>query len=353
VGPLESVDAAIIVEVPEGTEPGVYKGGMWTKLIMASSPGGGVKMSTAIGGTVHVTVVAPTCSDSDTSAPVIACPQDMVVHSCDGSGSAVVNFADAVAMDDCKGVTVTQTDGPSGGGVFGVGETQVRFEAVDGAGHSSHRSFIVTLEEEARAAPAEPAPAPAPDKPITHQACEVEVDLGKGELGHGIDSLVRDVPLPAGAEPELSFTYDLRARGSLRVCIDATPETCVAGADEVVWQAVDATDGVPGHAAIALASHLSGQPASIVFVFESELAASGAAVRQLRVSSCENSSIEVFGAPVPADDPADDLLYGFHCTAGGGPNDSGRGSVLLLVLFLIGLVGPGERQRLSASTSIS
>ncbi|WP_136073178.1 HYR domain-containing protein, partial [Candidatus Ulvibacter alkanivorans] len=78
--------------------------------------------------------------------PIIACPMDIVANNDPGVCGAVVNFADAVAVDPEDGpLAVTQTAGGASGTVFPIGDTTVTFEATDSDGNTSMCSFTVTI----------------------------------------------------------------------------------------------------------------------------------------------------------------------------------------------------------------
>ena len=84
----------------------------------------------------------------DQEAPLIDCPADITVSADPGSCDAVVNFSDATASDNCPGVSVSQTSGPSSGDVFPIGTTSIEFTAEDAAGNTSVCSFNIVVEDE-------------------------------------------------------------------------------------------------------------------------------------------------------------------------------------------------------------
>jgi hypothetical protein len=77
--------------------------------------------------------------------PVLACPSDVTVYLPLNSmdTSAVVNYPNPTATDNCSPVTIT-TSKPSGS-VFPVGPTTVNVTAKDMAGNQSTCSFTVTV----------------------------------------------------------------------------------------------------------------------------------------------------------------------------------------------------------------
>ena len=90
------------------------------------------------GGTSSVT----TAIHYDTTPPVIQCPADIVVSSCDTNG-AVVNFT-VTATDNCAGpVAITST--PASGSLFPFGTTQVESVASDACGNTNRCVFNVTV----------------------------------------------------------------------------------------------------------------------------------------------------------------------------------------------------------------
>lgn len=83
----------------------------------------------------------------DDTPPVISCPADITASADAGMCDVVVNFPDAIALDNCN-VTVTQTNGPLSGGTFPVGTTVVEFTATDAGGNSTSCTFNVTVTDD-------------------------------------------------------------------------------------------------------------------------------------------------------------------------------------------------------------
>jgi subtilisin-like proprotein convertase family protein len=80
--------------------------------------------------------------------PVISCPADVVATSDPGDCGAIVNFADATALDAEDGaLSTTQTAGPVSGTLFSVGTTIVTFEATDSDNNTVICSFNVTVND--------------------------------------------------------------------------------------------------------------------------------------------------------------------------------------------------------------
>jgi len=80
--------------------------------------------------------------------PLIQCPVDVVVSNDADQCGAIVNFADAVAIDpDGDLDTVVQISGLPTGSEFPVGVNTVEFRATDLAGNSSTCSFTITVED--------------------------------------------------------------------------------------------------------------------------------------------------------------------------------------------------------------
>ncbi len=80
--------------------------------------------------------------------PLIQCPSNVLVTNDAGQCGAIVNFADAVAIDpDGDLDTVVQISGLATGSEFPVGVNTVVFRATDLAGNSSECSFTITVED--------------------------------------------------------------------------------------------------------------------------------------------------------------------------------------------------------------
>ena len=80
--------------------------------------------------------------------PTISCPADVVVGNDAGVCSAVVNFAEAIAIDpDGDLDTVLQTGGLPSGSAFPVGVNTVEFTATDLNGNTAVCSFTITVND--------------------------------------------------------------------------------------------------------------------------------------------------------------------------------------------------------------
>jgi gliding motility-associated-like protein len=143
--------ATIIYDIPTGTDD---CGPVSIQLISGLGSGAFFPVGTQTE-TYEVTDVSgntSTCSFdvtvSDTEAPVLDCPGDILVDNIpDGDCDAVVNYPVPTATDNCTAVAITITDGLASGSVFPVGNTTVSFEAIDDAGNIATCSFVVTVTE--------------------------------------------------------------------------------------------------------------------------------------------------------------------------------------------------------------
>jgi hypothetical protein len=88
---------------------------------------------------------AQTITVSDTTAPVISCPANIVVYLPLNSTdtSMAVSYPAVTATDNCSTATIGST--PASGSVFPVGTTTVNATATDVAGNQSTCSFTVTV----------------------------------------------------------------------------------------------------------------------------------------------------------------------------------------------------------------
>jgi gliding motility-associated-like protein len=77
----------------------------------------------------------------DNLAPVINCPEDMIVSTDEGTCSAVVEF-EAEVSDNCE---VTTTYSHTSGSEFPLGTTTVTVSATDASGNSAECSFNITV----------------------------------------------------------------------------------------------------------------------------------------------------------------------------------------------------------------
>lgn len=145
-----SCEAIVTFSNPDATDncPGV----------VVSQTGGPASGSTFPAGTTEVTFTA-TDAEGNTSAcsfnivvndeedPTITCPADVTVAAPAGSCEAEVIYDLPLADDNCPGVSILLTDGPTSGDLVAVGTHTVTFEATDAAGNTAECSFEVTVED--------------------------------------------------------------------------------------------------------------------------------------------------------------------------------------------------------------
>ena len=118
-----------------------------------SAPGGTLSFNFQSDGSIvqagwEATISLSTACPVTGNPPVIACPNDIMADTDPGQCGAIVNFADAIAIDpDGDTVTVTQTAGPASGSEFPTGDTIVEFTADDGNGNTDVCSFTVTVTD--------------------------------------------------------------------------------------------------------------------------------------------------------------------------------------------------------------
>lgn len=81
----------------------------------------------------------------DTTAPTITCPANLTIEPTCPTG-AVAAWTAPAALDNCAGVTTSQSAGPPNGSVFPIGATTtVSYAATDAAGNTASCSFTVTV----------------------------------------------------------------------------------------------------------------------------------------------------------------------------------------------------------------
>ncbi len=90
-----------------------------------------------------VTLHEVTILDEDTEAPIITCPENVVVNTEEGSCGAVVTF-EATAMDNCD---VTLSYSVPSGSFFETGEHEVIATATDLSGNTSSCAFQVIVND--------------------------------------------------------------------------------------------------------------------------------------------------------------------------------------------------------------
>jgi hypothetical protein len=85
-----------------------------------------------------------TVSVSDTQAPVITCPANLITNTVNaGDATVAVNFATPTALDNCSGVGVVCS--PPSGSAFPRGITTVTCTATDAANNQTTCSFTVRV----------------------------------------------------------------------------------------------------------------------------------------------------------------------------------------------------------------
>jgi hypothetical protein len=87
-----------------------------------------------------------TVTVNDTQNPSITCPSPVIKNNDPGQCSAVVNYPNATAADNCPGVGTPSCTPPSGS-TFAVGATTVNCTVSDAHGNSNSCSFTVTVKD--------------------------------------------------------------------------------------------------------------------------------------------------------------------------------------------------------------
>jgi hypothetical protein len=77
---------------------------------------------------------------------VLNVPSDITVQAGQMDCQAIVNFVYPTAMDNCSGVTITQTCGQNSGSTYPVGTTTQCYQAVDASGNVVTGSFDIMVE---------------------------------------------------------------------------------------------------------------------------------------------------------------------------------------------------------------
>lgn len=83
----------------------------------------------------------------DEIAPVVDCPEDIVV-SIESGCSAIVEFASPAASDNCAQLTTIQLQGLASGEEFPIGITTQEFQMIDGSGNETTCEFTITVLDE-------------------------------------------------------------------------------------------------------------------------------------------------------------------------------------------------------------
>lgn len=86
-----------------------------------------------------------TITVKDTSSPIIECQEPINVTCPSDKNNAWVSYKTPTAKDGDKTINVTRISGPESGKAFPVGNTLVKFEAIDAAGNKSSCTISVTV----------------------------------------------------------------------------------------------------------------------------------------------------------------------------------------------------------------
>src|SRR5207244_6283401 len=135
--------AASPVTMATDNAPGVTLAGVRSDgaALSASFPGGTTTITwTATDASGNTATATQTVTVSDVESPAISgMPADMTVST--SSTSAIVNWTQPVATDNCPGVTLSSDSHPGG---FPLGTTTVTYTAPDAVAHITRRTFNVT-----------------------------------------------------------------------------------------------------------------------------------------------------------------------------------------------------------------
>jgi hypothetical protein len=83
----------------------------------------------------------------DQTPPEITCPAEITVNNDPGACGALVNYTAPVGTDNCSGANTTQTDGPTSGSPFNVGDTHIEFTVTDSSNNSATCDFVITVSD--------------------------------------------------------------------------------------------------------------------------------------------------------------------------------------------------------------
>lgn len=95
---------------------------------------------------------------ADTIRPVLKMPKDTLVYVEYGKKEIALSYLQPTATDNCGVKEILLEEGPASNANFPLGQTVVKFRALDNNGNSVTNSFKVTVKE--KAAPVAPTPAP-------------------------------------------------------------------------------------------------------------------------------------------------------------------------------------------------
>ena len=192
-----------------------------------------------------------TVTVTDTTAPVVTPPADVVVEATGPSG-AVATFADATAADIVDGPLPATCDHASGDG-FAIGETTVICSATDGHGNTGSASFTVTVTDTT-------APVVTPPADVV-----VEATSAAGAVATFADSTALDIvdgPLPATCD---HLSGDTFAVGVTTVTCSATDAHGNTGSASFTVTVTDTTAPVVTPPADVTIEATSGAGAVVTF----------------------------------------------------------------------------------------
>jgi len=124
-----------------------------------------------------------TVTVEDNLAPIFNTYSDITVCADAGETTAVVNYADPTASDNCtSSPTVSLISGSTSGSAFPVGSNTVTYQATDDEGNSSQFSFNIIVEEVST----EPSSTSSPESPLCIDSeTEITLTYSGGTLGVG------------------------------------------------------------------------------------------------------------------------------------------------------------------------
>ena len=83
----------------------------------------------------------------DNEKPKVNCPADIVEKTNPGKIAQRIDYAEATASDNCSVVELKRVGGAASGTSFAIGETSVRFTAIDRAGNEGECTFKIKVEK--------------------------------------------------------------------------------------------------------------------------------------------------------------------------------------------------------------
>ena len=84
----------------------------------------------------------------DMEVPLLQCPSDIVRVSDSNQCGTVVTYEEPVGIDNCGSASTSRVAGGASGSVFGVGNTTVRYRAIDESGNTNECTFVVSVVDE-------------------------------------------------------------------------------------------------------------------------------------------------------------------------------------------------------------